>query len=193
MLQTPAGRPINLSADRYEVAVTMRMTDRELMRLPEYQDARRKLEDASVGEDERIKVLEEYFLPDRAKRIALEMLSDYSQVVVRYYEVEVVSQSWTPETALFLPRHLGLAKLMDHLPKEKVFGFDAAEVRTELDFRNVPEGDQPFIIDALSRVGMIPYRLQDRVVRRKSKTPTPRYRLFHVSVVDGRVSSPMLN
>lgn len=188
----PAGRKITVSPGCYEVAVAVKLTDPGLMRLPGYHDARRAYDHPDTPTAERVKVFENYFLPDRSKRITVETLSDYSQVIVRHYEVEVVKNSWTPETALFLPADLALSQLMDFLPQKKVFGFDVDAVRVELSFRDVPEGDQQFIIDALYRIGMIPYRLEDQEVKR-SKPPGPRYRLFSVSVMDGTPSSPLLN
>jgi len=183
-----AGTPINLAAGRYQVAVAMRITNRELMRLPGYPEARRKLEDPSTGKDRRVEALEDYFLPDRATRIVVETLSDFSQVIVRHYEVEVVQKHWTPETALFLPRNLTLSELVACLPTEKAFGYDADEVRTELAFREVPPEDQPLIIEALLRIGMIPYRVSQEGRRNKA----PAYRLFSISAIDGAVSSPLL-
>ena len=105
-----------------------------------------------------------------------------------YYEVEVVRDSWTPETALFLPRGLALSELMKLLPQEKVFGFDDAAARMELEYYSVPQADRPFIIDALSQVGMVPYR-QEAPGRGTKK---PSYRLFRVGVMDGTISTTLV-
>jgi hypothetical protein len=189
MAKIPAGQMISLPPDRYQVAVAIKMTAPELMRLPGYAAARRQLESATAKAEEQGKALEAYFLPDRANRVALETLGDYSQVVVRYYEMEVVAEVWTPLTALYLPRSLELSQLLAYLPTEKVYGFDAEAIRTELSFRQVPEKDQPVIIEALSRIGMIPYRLE----KWERKDPMPSYRLFFLSIVDGMISTTLLN
>ena len=184
----PTGRPIALQPACYEVAVSFRVADPQLMALPGYPEARHDFGDLDAKEEDKIKVLEEYFLPDRRQRIALQRLSDFSHVIVRYYEVEVVRESWVAETALFLPRELELAELMAYLPKEKVYGFDDEEIRVELQFRQVPEGDWQYISDALSQVGMLPYHLDAE--RRRTKTPS--YRLFVLGVTDGRIDSTMV-
>ena len=181
----PTGQPIDLRAECYDVAVALPVADQQLMSLRGYPDARRKFGNPDAKEEDRIKALEEYFLPDRSTRIALDTLSDFSRVIVRYYEVEVVRESWRPETAVFLPREPELADLMAYLPKKKAYGFDVEALRVELRFRQVPESDWQYIIDALSRVGMIPYRLD--LQGRKPKTRS--YRLFVIGVADGRIDS----
>ncbi|MCK4660593.1 MAG: hypothetical protein KAV82_13815 [Phycisphaerae bacterium] len=186
------GTAIRLQPDIYEVAVVLEPSDPQLMAFPGYQQARRKFDDPRARMEARVKVLEDYFMPDRAKRIAIETRSDSSQVIVRYYEVEVVKGSWTPETALFLPEELELAELMNYFPKGKVFGFDAEAVRQELSFQEVPQEDQPFLIDALSQIGMFPYRL-DTGDKKGKKDKVLAYRVFRIGLVTGTISTTLLN
>lgn len=189
--KVPAGRQISLSPGQYEVAVAVKMTNPKLMELDGYREARRRLENPRTRKDEQVQVLNEYFLPDRASRVAVETLSDYSRVIVRYYDVEVVKHSWTPETALFLPRMLELSELVKCLPGKAVMGFDHEAVRMELDYCGVPQHDQQFVIDALSQVGMVPYCLDQKGIRRSSKKST--YWLFRISVIDGTISTTLLD
>ena len=102
-----------------------------------------------------------------------------------HYDLKVDRNSWTPCTALFLPGQAPLSELMTYLPKAKSFGFDEAAVRGELSFYKVPVEDQTFILDALSRIGTVPYRRDPR----DSKTP---YQIFWIRLVDGKVSTRLL-
>ncbi|MFH0980917.1 MAG: hypothetical protein V2A79_05190 [Planctomycetota bacterium] len=152
------------SPGRYEVAVVLSVTNMGLKRQEGYKSARQGFTDPTRREEERIKALERYFLPDRAKRVALEILPDGSSAIVRYYEeVEIVERSWTLLIALFLPRDAPLEKLMDYVPKDNlVFGFDEEEVKSELrDYLHVRSEDELYVLDVLRRIGIIPYRVQE--------------------------------
>jgi hypothetical protein len=167
----------------YEVAVALPVLHPHLTALPDYLKQWREYEDASPTKENRLKLFTDYFLPDRCKRVSVEALPDHSQVIVRYYEMQVYERSWTVETALFLPRRAKLSELVKFLPPETLFGFDPAPVKAVLASYEVDVPDQTYILDALARVGMIPY-----YVEKKNS-----YRLFFLGVADGAVSTVRLD
>ena len=179
-----AGEPVQLGAGTYEVGVSLQFTDPGLMSLPGYGELREAIEfktDESAGEK-----LEKYFIHHGQQRVDLGTLADQSRVIVMYYNVEVDRNSWTPCTALFLPARSPLSELMTYLPKNKSFGFDVEAVRGELSFYKVPVEDQTFILDTLARIGMVPYRRDPT----DAKAP---YQVFWIRLVDGKVSTRLLN
>ena len=67
-----------------------------------------------------------------------------------------------------LPGRAGfsVAKLVtDYLPKERVYVFDEAYVREELEFFQVPESDRTFVLEGLARIGVMPYVAEDGTTR----------------------------
>ncbi len=178
-IRTPAS--VRLNPGKYTIAVALRINNSDLMRLPGYvDDLRRKVESNEFDNDA---LLAEYMIPDGCTSTFVATMRN-SLYLVRTYEIEVESKSWTPITGLFLPKSTPLGKLIeaDHLPQRKTFSFDMVAVERELDFYGVPSVDQKYIIDALKRIGKAYWLTADQ-----------RYRLFQIDLRDGQPTSKELD
>jgi hypothetical protein len=90
---------------------------------------------------------------------------------------------------LFLPRihkpgsdSFSIAQLVaDYLPGGKRYVFNEGHVRSELRFFGVPSQDRQIIVDALERIGMVPY-----------VTPDARTRLFKIDIHDGMCTGKVI-
>lgn len=155
----------------YDIYVTLRINDPTLMRLPGYPALRRKFEETG---DERL--FEGYFLPDGAVSVQTDRQPNRPEVIVRKYECKVFDRTWSPVVALFLPE-LPLPDLIHHLPREKVFGFREQDVQQELEYYGIPAADRKFMIDILSRIGIVPWQDDEDGY----------YRIFAINLSDGSI------
>ncbi len=89
--------------------------------------------------------------------------------------------------ALFLPRivlpgreSFSIAQLVtDYIPKERAYNFDERHLLEELVYHGVPESDRLFVVEALARIGVIPY-----------VTPDGRTLFFKIGIHDGEIVAP---
>lgn len=164
-----------------------RLNDSSRPHFENYRTFRHAIEDAS--DDDRARLLEEYFIPDEAAEVFIDVTDEQTYIVRRYRNVQVRNKRSRGVRALFLPRigpsdepGFALAPLVSHyIPKTKAYAFDEANVRRELDFRNVPVSERLFIVQALSRIGIIPY-----------VTPDGTTRLFKIGIDDGTLADKTL-
>lgn len=186
------GDRLNLSDGKYVVDVVLAssdplLNDRNRPDFETFRRFRRAIEDAS--DDDRARLLDEYFLPDEASEVFIDESDEQVFIVRRYSQVLVRNKRSRGVRALFLPRigatdegGFSLAQLVEHyIPKTNTYAIDEAAVRNELDFRGVPEKDRLFIVKALSRIGTIPYFLPDKKTR-----------LFKIGIDDGNLTAPTL-
>lgn len=133
----------------------------------EYLEFRRNL--ARSSDSQRRKLQEDYFLPDEATTTFVADDGDQTYFVRQYRGVQVTQGRSPGVRALFLPR-LGKSDkkafsieplLYGYIPSQKRYGYDEKLVRAELHFYEVAPADQPAIMDALSRIGTIPYAAAD--------------------------------
>lgn len=168
-------RALRLNPGKHTIAVAIRINDAELMDLLGYKDLRRKIEDGVPGIEQEIR---RYFVPDGSVATRIEKLRGTLHLV-RVFECEVDSQTWESTTALFLPRDLGPKETMEYLPSKKRFGFDDAQVQSELKFYDVTGADMTYVEDALERIGAFSYRNPEN----------GGYRLFRIDPASGAVIS----
>jgi hypothetical protein len=158
--------------------------------LPSYEDyltLRRSIETAS--DQERALLLDEYFLPDEALRVFIDQVDEVYYIVRQYRNVRVRDSRSKGVRALFLPRirkpgsdSFSIAQLVaDYLPGGKKYVFDDDHVRVELRFAKVPSQDRQIIVDALERIGVMPY-----------VTPDGRTRLFKIDIHDGMCTAKVV-
>ncbi len=164
-------RAIKMTKGKYLVAVALPIDNVELMRLPGYPDVRRKIE--YEGGDARL--LADYFVPDGSEQTWVAKVRDQTQVI-RTYDVDVYSETWTPVTALFHSKALSLEEM--NLPLQTTYKLDATAVDSELNFWKVPQTrekpDQQYIKSALEKVGKAFYR-----------EPSGAYLIFEVRIENG--------
>ncbi len=172
-------RALRLNPGKHTIAVAIRINDAELMKLPEYEDLRRKIE---RNEGDKDKAIRDYFIPDGSVATRVEKLRGALHLV-RVFECEVDSLTWESTTAVFLPRKLSPEDTMKYLPRKKQFGFESVEAQRELDFYEVPRSDLSFVEDVLERIGVASY-----------KNPNDgTYRLFYIDPATGAVISRRIN
>jgi len=179
------GEPLRLPDGTYLVEVVLPWNDPRLndMNLP-YYDAyrafRRSIERAS--EQERIRLMEDFLVPDEAAAAFIHQTDEQIYLVRQYRGVEVRGGKSEGVRALFLPRleagekkGFSIAQLVLHaIPKQTAYSFSENHVKTELDYYGVSSADWEFVIEALRRIGVIPY-----------VTPDGRTRLFKIGIYDG--------
>jgi len=181
------GQPTPVRDGRYVVEVSLPIRDPSLKRYPGYVEFRRRLEEATPFERDRL--LDQYFLADGAAVFAHE--SDGQLNVIRQYRgVEVLRGTARGIRALFLP-HLpaqpdglgAVQRLLQEgfLPAERHYLFDEDDVKSEFAFYQIPRGDWTALLEALGRVGAMPYRL-----------PDGRVRLFEIDVHHGAFSARVI-
>jgi len=144
---------------------------------------RRKIEKASS--DQRKQLMEEYFVPDEATFAFVDQTEDQI-FLVRQYRGVAVRGGQGGVRALFLPRLQGADRksflveplVTRYIAATKNYEFDEKHVRSELAYYGVADADQSFVLEALSRVGTIPYPTADR-----------RVRMFKIGVGDGAFST----
>lgn len=123
----------------------------------------------STSDDKkRRKLANEYFLPDGADDVFIDELQGLT-CVVRRYQVSVPRKGRAkPIRALFLPRNgesgapLHIKELLSYIPDRTMYNIDDEYVERELlEFYDVPEGDEQYVREALSRIGVCPYTMPD--------------------------------
>ncbi|MFH1108516.1 MAG: hypothetical protein V1790_04860 [Planctomycetota bacterium] len=164
----------------YVVEVAFPWNDPTLSDYPNYFEFRKHLEPAS--HEQRKRLADEYFIPDEASAVFVDQTEDQIYIVRQYRGVAVRQGQSKGVRSLFLPKIRGSdpkAFLIEplvsgYIPNAKTYEFDEKHVRSELAYYGVAVVDQPFVLEALSRIGLIPYVAADR-----------RVRLFKVGVQDG--------
>ena len=158
--------------------------------LPGYDDYltfRRNL--ARASDAQRKQMQEEYFLPDEASNTFVADADEQTYFVRQYRGVQVQQGRSKGVRALFLPR-LGKGSdkvfsieplLYGYVPATKRYGFDEKQVRAELHFYEVPTADQQTIMEALSRIGTIPYAAKDGKIR-----------VFKIDICDGSFTTRVI-
>ncbi len=181
-----SGGRIGVSADgRYVVEVVLPWNDPGLNSpaLPYYREYlafRRELERAS--EDRQRALLEAFFVPDDAWSVFAHQTDEQIYIVRQYRDVEIRNGRSKGVRALFLPwirsnetNAINLQTLVSHyLPGEVRYYFDETQARAELEYYDVPKAQQPFVYDALAKIGLIPFVTADGKAR-----------LFKIGIEDG--------
>lgn len=164
----------------YIVEVAFPWNDPNLNSYPNYFEFRKQLEPAS--HEQRKRLVDEYFIPDEASTVFVDQTEDQIYIVRQYRPVTVRQGQSKGVRALFLPKIRGgqprtfaIEPLVSgYIPNGKNYEFNEKDVRNELAYYGVAEADQPFVLEALSRIGLIPYMTSDR-----------RVRLFKIGIQDG--------
>jgi|CXWL01.1.fsa_nt_gi hypothetical protein len=176
----------------YVVEVALPWSDPGLndQALPGYNDYltfRRNL--ARASDAQRKQMQEDYFLPDEANNTFVADDGEQTYFVRQYRGVQVQQGRSKGVRAIFLPR-LGKGSdkafsidplLFGYVPATKRYGFDEKQVRNELHFYEVPTADQQTIMDALSRIGTIPYAAKDGKIR-----------VFKIDICDGSFTTRVI-
>lgn len=137
---------------------------------------------ARASDFQRRQMQDEYFLPDEASNTFVADDGEQTFFVRQYRGVHIQQGRSKGVRALFLPR---LAKSADrafsiepllhgYIPGQKRYGFDEKLVRSELNFYEVPTVDQQMVMEALSRIGAIPYATKEGKIR-----------MFKIDICDG--------
>jgi hypothetical protein len=176
----------NTPPGQYVVEVAIPWNDKGFARHEGYVDFRRRVENGT--EAERKNYFEAFFLPDESFDSFVDQTPDQIYLV-RQYREEVGRDQLGGVRALFLPRLKSGIRgafaidplLTDHLPRTRVYSFDEELVRNELAYYEVPEADRGGVIEALYRVGAIPFA-----------TPDGRTRMFMINVSDGMFSTRVI-
>jgi hypothetical protein len=163
---------LQIAPGLWEVAVALRIDSPELNRYDRYEDQRRYAEETDDGGP-----LANFFLPDEAKEFAMVDLSKGRLLAIRKYSCQVTKNEWYQLTALFLPDQ-PMSDLLPYLPAEMFYGFKEDYVANQLSYRQVPETDRTYVVDALRRVGMVVYRYPE----------SGDYRCFRIGL-DGNLDS----
>lgn len=155
-----------------EVAFTWNdrsLSDRRLSNYNDYMSFRKSIEQAS--DSQRKQLVREYFIPDEAADAFVAKTDEQIFFVRQYRGIEVLQGQSKGVRALFLPR-LGKREgrpftieplVVGYIPEVRAYAFDESQARNELsDMYGVPESDRRFIIEALSRIGVMPYMTPDR-------------------------------
>jgi len=186
------GAPARLSDGTYIVEIAFawndpQLCDPSLSGYQEYFQFRRAIEKASQAK--RTQLANQFFLPDEASDVFVDETVDQIYIVRQYRSVAIRQGQSPGVRALFLPR-LGTAPegrfsiealLHGYIPQGKAYNFDEAHVKSELAYYGVAPADRPYVIQALARVGLIPYT-----------TPDGQIRLFKIGIQDGVFSTRLL-
>lgn len=164
----------------YVVEVAFPWNDPNLNTYPNYFEFRKQLEPAA--HEQRKRLVDEYFIPDEASSVFVDQAEDQIYIVRQYRGVTVRQGQSKGVRALFLPRIRGAQPrsfaieplVTGYIPDAKTYEFDEKHVGNELAYYGVADVDQPFVLKALSRIGLIPYMTSDR-----------RVRLFKIGIQDG--------
>ncbi len=160
-MPTPASFT-GLHDGEYVVEVVLRWSDTALNKYEGFMEFRRSLQ--NVSPEERRRKMLEYFIPDGASDVFVEQKDDL-YLVRQYRGVMLRQQTSAGVRALFLPRlltpdkkDLSIERLVnDYLPKTSAYILHEEQVRNELAFYGVKVTDEAFVMEALRRVGLIPY------------------------------------
>lgn len=168
-----------LSDGEYVVEIALPWHDKRLSAYAEYVPFRRSIEKATDVECRRL--LEEYFVPDGAVDVFVHAAAEQIYLV-RQYRATVARDRSNGVQALFLPRiarTTGVGFTIEPLvaryaPAERRYDFDEELVFNELAYYGVQVTDRPLVVEALHRMGVIPY-----------VTPDGATRLFNIGISDG--------
>ncbi len=163
------------------------LSDPNLPNYRNYMEFRRKIERAS--NDQRKHLVEEYFVPDEASAVFVDQTEDQIFIVRQYRGVIVRSGQSKGVRALFLPKLYAADRKMfltaplvaGYIPTGKNYDFDEKHVRGELAYYGVAEEDQPVVLEALARIGVMPYMTGDG-----------RVRMFKIDLHDGVFATRMI-
>ncbi len=193
VLRLEANRPpYNLADGSYVVEVVFawndpQLSDSSLSGFEDYVRFRRSVERAT--QSNRTLLVNQFFLPDEATDVFIDQTVDQFYIV-RQYRGVTVRQSRSPGVrALFLPRlaqgdggAFSVDRLLSgYIPEERAYNFDENHVRGELNYYGVKKEDQSALIQALVRIGQIPYA-----------TPDGQIRLFKIGIQDGEFATRVL-
>lgn len=156
------------------------LTDPTLPLADEYTAFRRKVLNAS--DSERRELLEAYFIPDEAWPVFIDEGEEQFFIVRQYRNLVVRNGRSDGIRSLFLPNirpggrnTISIGPLVEYyLPEKNAYVFEDTSVITELDLWGVPEADRGFVVEALRRIGVIPY-----------VTSGGQTRVFKIDVHDG--------
>lgn len=146
----------------YVVEVVLRWSDTTLNKYEGFMEFRRSIQNALP--EERRRRMQEYFIPDGASDVFVDQRDDL--YLVRQYRGVMLRQQASPGVrSLFLPRllssdenDLSIERLVnDYLPKTNAYVLHEEQVRNELAFYGVKVTDEVFVMEALRRVGLMPY------------------------------------
>lgn len=170
------------------VEAALPWNDKSLKAYPDYNSTfRRALESAEKGEASNV-LARQYFLPDGATSVFVTKETDQTYVV-RQYKVELRNEAWESVTAFFVPASLKVGDLVTrYLPSEQRFGFDEEHVRGELEYYGVSLHDRTYVMDALARIGAVPY---DTSVG-SGEAETHVVRMFRIDVGTGQFRTQVL-
>lgn len=156
------------------------LTDSGLPTADNYRAFRRQIEDESP--DQHRSRMKAFFIPDSASDVFVDNTADQIYLVRQYREISVRQGRSAGVRALFLPR-ISLSEgesfsieplLTAYLPGERLYAFNEQHVRSELAYYEVDQRSVQFILDALSRIGAIPF-----------VAPDGRTRVFKIDIHDG--------
>lgn len=178
--------PLRLGDGIYVVEVAFPWNDAKLTEYKDYMKFRRSIERAS--DERRRRLVDKYFLPDNATEVFVDEDERY-YLVRQYRDVEIRDKQPTVVRALFLPyiedqsgRTFSIEEIVrSYLPNTIAYSFDEKHVLNELEYHGVKKSDQPFVTDALQRIGVIPY-----------ETPDGQTRLFKIDLADGGFAAPII-
>ena len=178
----------NLADGTYVVEVAFRWNHRNLVGFPDYASFRRSIQRAP--QERRRQLVAEYFIPDGASSVFVDETDEQIYIVRQYLDIVVRKEQPKGIQALFLPKvmksdgvSLSIEELVtNYLPDEEAYVFDEGHVLNELDFHGVVTADRPFVLEALARVGVIPY-----------VTPDKRTLLFKIGIQDGAFAAKVLD
>jgi hypothetical protein len=132
--------------------------------------------------------VENYFLPDEASAVFFDQTEEQKYIVRQYRDVEIRDGRSAGVRGLFLPRlpaadgRFSIEELVvNYLPETVNYTFDEQYVRDELDYYGVSAEDQPWILKALSRIGVIPY-----------VAPNKRTLIFKIGIEDGSFATRVI-
>ena len=186
-----SGQAVRVANGSYVVEVAFpwnhpSLSHPDLSQHAEYLAFRRAVEHAS--EEERRKLINEFFLPDAADEVFVDRTPDQIYFVRQYRNVVVDHERSSGVRALFLPRiaptrgAFVLTPLLNgYLPANRAYEFDEKHVRSELHYYGVSGPEEAAAIEALWRIGTIPL-----------VTPDKRVLLFKIGICDGTLSAAVL-
>ncbi len=188
----PGSGTMRLSDGSYVVEVAFPwnhsgFTDESLRDAANYVAFRKSVENASF--ERGVELMKGYFLPDEATNVFVDRAAGQIYLVRQYRDVVVRRGRSKGVRSIFLPKLKaeGLSTflleplLQGYIPSKKNYSFDEALVRRELKYHDVASSDIRLVVEALSRIGEIPYVTADG-----------RMRLFQIGIYDGEFRAPSI-
>lgn len=174
---TAAGKWLPVLGGTWVIEAEFSLRDRKLMdeHFPyhdRYLDFRREVR-KDPSPQRRSELADDYFVPDGAEATFINETSRGLFIVRQYRDVTVQKGKPKGVCALFLPRttlpgregfsigRLVTDCVLHYVPRRMAYVFDEAYVRDELliEYESMPSGDQDYVIEALSLIGMTPYTI----------------------------------